>query len=753
MGRLRFFLVACASWFLALVSTNVLAVGSTVDRLPPDFAVVAPQTSTGSRRWSTRDIVQVRDITEVAINETTHEIGFVVKQAFIDSDEVRYGLYVVDPVGHPARKLLEGAFIADLSWHPSSTHWTVRADLGAAVQLYDVDGEGRELPLVLNRDTAPFGGYDGVRVEPLDYTRQIGVISYQWSQDGNRLWYARFRSRPVAERQAILDRGVTFDEGKLSYSFTDPQLQLLGTELHLLNVTGHTDHLLAFVPDSGWADAAGAGQKLDMAYWDPDEQHIQYFLDARRENGERDMALWRVDPATEVVQRVFTASSTQDAWSTIRSPDGNGYITIALKGDTRQLEQLGDTGEVVRDYGSTNGARIIRGLGRWAGKQGGPILFGVWQTDREGLMTIPRSAGQVLENVPDNLSDCAFSRDLSLGVCVRQNVTLPPELVSVSLKNGVGKVLVRPNATYDELTQLRFEPVVWTNKYGSTSNGYVTYPRDYDARRKYPVLVVTHGHDAKNKFAYNGFQWDYPIQVFADQGYLVLSVNEPEVTSKTQDALNAWANMSKNIDVSRMQFLLGYDAVGSMEAAVQWAVERGLADPAKAGIAGYSRGSHVVKFAMTQSKTFKAGSAGDAAWFSASGYFDGDASTRNFYTAIFGGSPYDEKALENYRKLSPSFRAREFSGPLLQQFAASSVFTALEMNALLTEAHIPTELVYYIHESHLFHEPRHRAAAMELNLDWFDYWLNGREYSDPAKAEQYQRWHESRELYERASKP
>ncbi len=27
-----------------------------------------------------------------------------------------------------------------------------------------------------------------------------------------------------------------------------------------------------------------------------------------------------------------------------------------------------------------------------------------------------------------------------------------------------------------------------------------------------------------------------------------------------------------------------------------------------------------------------------------------------------------------------------------------------------------------------------------MNVDWYDYWLNGHEDPDPAKAEQYRRW-------------
>jgi hypothetical protein len=33
-------------------------------------------------------------------------------------------------------------------------------------------------------------------------------------------------------------------------------------------------------------------------------------------------------------------------------------------------------------------------------------------------------------------------------------------------------------------------------------------------------------------------------------------------------------------------------------------------------------------------------------------------------------------------------------------------------------------------------------------VDWFDFWLNGREDPDLKKAEQYERWRKLRELHE-----
>jgi hypothetical protein len=38
--------------------------------------------------------------------------------------------------------------------------------------------------------------------------------------------------------------------------------------------------------------------------------------------------------------------------------------------------------------------------------------------------------------------------------------------------------------------------------------------------------------------------------------------------------------------------------------------------------------------------------------------------------------------------------------------------------------------------------PGQRLASQGGTVDWFDFWLNGHEDSDPVKAEQYKRWRE-----------
>ncbi len=53
---------------------------------------------------------------------------------------------------------------------------------------------------------------------------------------------------------------------------------------------------------------------------------------------------------------------------------------------------------------------------------------------------------------------------------------------------------------------------------------------------------------------------------------------------------------------------------------------------------------------------------------------------------------------------------------------------------------------------HILVKPHERYLSQQSAVDWFDFWLNGREDPDPAKAEQYARWRELRKLQQQNEK-
>jgi dipeptidyl aminopeptidase/acylaminoacyl peptidase len=162
-----------------------------------------------------------------------------------------------------------------------------------------------------------------------------------------------------------------------------------------------------------------------------------------------------------------------------------------------------------------------------------------------------------------------------------------------------------------------------------------------------------------------GFEWDYPSQVFAAKGYVVLLVNEPRVPGVPDPA----------------------DTVSTMESAVRDAVGRGEVDPNRVGIAGYSRGAQIVQRALAISTVFKAGSSGDG----------GDGGP---------GGPGDGVG-------------DRVNAPLLVQSTETVGALLFPVVKRLQARGIPADLVLFPDETHTFHQPRHRDAAMRQNLDWF----------------------------------
>src|SRR5690606_24887344 len=114
-----------------------------------------------------------------------------------------------------------------------------------------------------------------------------------------------------------------------------------------------------------------------------------------------------------------------------------------------------------------------------------------------------------------------------------------------------------------------------------------------------------HGKDAQDRFAFQGLQWDLPVQVLAEAGYFVLEVNEPRLSDAEIGRI--LLELGLEHAVSRPSYSLAglLSAVASLEAAVDELAGRGLVDPARVGISGYSRGGQVAVFAMANSRYFR----------------------------------------------------------------------------------------------------------------------------------------------------
>jgi predicted esterase len=726
---------------------------SEAKELPADLVLNQPLAS-GST-WTIRDIVEVRRITDIAVDEDARRAAFIVRQPIVATGAVQFGLYVVNLEG-PAdvRRILKASYLADLSCRPKTSSWTVRGDFGEGVQLYDIEDDGTRRALIVNERTAPVGTWRGLHAG-LDLPHRAGVLSYQWAPDGSALWYSRFRLRDDKALSAYVNRGIVYDDVSMTALSPDnhPGL-LLGTELRLLKMSNRADSLVHFAPTDSGSDLGLFSRKWETVGWDADSRRLTYEIPVRTSDGGSALSLWRVDTSAEILQAERLPLMSDALRRLVAVPHKMRYLAVLPENDVNKLVELDDLGRSVVQHGNVPYIGLKGNNESWVDSDTGTQVLAVRFDNRDGLTTVPSSPiGRKLEQIAESLSECEVVTRRDIAVCAAESLTVAPAVLRISLVDGGQEKLVDVNERYRSIVPLRTEYASWINRFGHRSDGYITYPRSLNSEQKHPAVVVTHGNDARNVFASEEFQWSFPVQVLAELGYFVLSVNEPRATSRERALFHERLEQATQSGPRKVQFDLGFDAVASMEAAVQSLIRLNLVDSEKVAITGYSRGAEIVVYALSQSTQFRSGVTGDGG-AAVSGYWLSRMG-RAWNVALYGGSPFsrDPAIIENYRRFSPSFRVADFTGPLLQLSPAATTLGTYELNSLLQEAGVPTEMVFFPDESHILWHPQRRAAAMERTMDWLNYWLLDVRSADISKEDQYRRWDTMRRRWDRRASP
>jgi hypothetical protein len=189
--------------------------------------------------------------------------------------------------------------------------------------------------------------------------------------------------------------------------------------------------------------------------------------------------------------------------------------------------------------------------------------------------------------------------------------------------------------------------------------------------------------------------------------------------------------------------------MAAYEAAVEHFVAAGLVDRSKVGLVGYSRTGWHIEYALTHSK-FPYAAAISTDNFDGS-YLQSLVFWTDEFTTDNGGRPFGE-GLKAWLEHSPGFNADKVHTPLRLQIESAGLETVIakwEMFSRLRQLKKPVELFVapdIEHGSHGLQNPSQCLAVQEGAVDWFDFWLNGHEDPNAAKAEQYARWRHLSEL-------
>lgn len=687
---------------------TLFAVALACSTVPPT-AAAAPEDSRG---WTLEDIVTAPEVTDVALAENGRFAIYAVHAADIDADKYRWTLRLIDLQSGSQRDLLTADQAEQLRSIPQSDAWSAILDIGDGMQLYRIERSGEVTPLLIHRPTVYAGAADMALYSPIGAPRYIGIVAHSWSPDGRWLWYSVLKARDN-EAQVRFDKEVI-----AARHHRRSRIDAI-IEIHIRASDG-TDSIVTTRP----AEDVMARYYGGDVVWQGDEVFFLARNPDGSEGGAFETRAWHLTRRT-----LRTVASTQ-VLRTFRAMNGprGGQLETSGTGDRFELiETFEDGGRY--SYGRFPfriGDPRSAGLHRSANGQ--RVIVGTRTTGnpRYGLVLITRDAVREIGG-QGSFTKCDFSSDLAIGVCIREGISDRPEVVRIDAARNQVVRLAAVSPRHEKIQPLDIRPRLWVNRLGYEASGYVVLPRGYVVGRRYPTIVVTHGSDADERFASIELQWEYPVQLFAERGYVVLLINDPRPRQSPElySAYQAWSRGDAPPEPEDVQRLAWLNGVYSFEDAVKEMVAEGLVDPERVGIAGYSRGSQMVNVTLTNSRMFRAASGGDGSYLYPLGYANSQAG----YNAIYGGSPFGEH-IEQYRRFSPTLNGDRACGALLQQVAKPRG-GAIDFHTALRDHHVPAQLTLYPGESaassetHVFHIPSNRLRAQRENIAWFDYWLLG----------------------------
>ena len=289
---------------------------------------------------------------------------------------------------------------------------------------------------------------------------------------------------------------------------------------------------------------------------------------------------------------------------------------------------------------------------------------------------------------------------------------------------GSRQAPVRITGVYDALARdaalPRQERIEWKGTDGVPVEGVLFYPIDYQPGTRYPLVVQMHGGPTdSDKFgAGTGLLQNF-FPVLAAKGYLVLRPNYRGSSGYS----NAFYRDLVGHYFEHMQ--------GDVMTGVDELIRKGLADPDRMVLMGWSAGGHLANKLITMTNRFKAASsgAGVADWISMYGQSD----TRASRDVWFGGTPWQKNApISAFWDHSPLKDVANVTTPTIffvgENDPRVPLPQSVEMYRALVGNHVPTHLYVAPREGHQWGELRHLIYKANAELEWFERYARGHAY-------------------------
>ncbi|MFN6245932.1 MAG: S9 family peptidase [Chitinophagaceae bacterium] len=290
-----------------------------------------------------------------------------------------------------------------------------------------------------------------------------------------------------------------------------------------------------------------------------------------------------------------------------------------------------------------------------------------------------------------------------------QNTSEFPELYVSKLNEYAPLKITSLNSSLSSLPMGKTELIKWKGADGLEIEGLLTYPINYTAGKKVPLLLNIHGGPAGNfgQTCIASNQGTYPLAALSENGYAILRPNPRGSTG-----------YGSNFRMANRQDWGGKDYIDLMSG-VDQVIKMGVTDESMLGVMGWSYGGFMSSWMVGHTNRFKAASIGapvvDLSFQNLTDDIEG------FLPSYFKSDPWNNWSM--YSEHSPLRYVQNVQTPVLLQHGEADQRVPLGNSIMFYNAlkrrNIPVKLLVLPRQPHGPNEPRMVLKTMQTNIDWF----------------------------------
>ena len=553
-----------------------------------------------------------------------------------------------------------------------------------------------------------------------------GISTYEWSPDGSRIAYRKPQTDSKQEkntRERFGAFGIEGEEYKQNHlwllNFNYDSVFLAG---QLPCYTDKKDSAKSNIPKAADCFLLPVAKQLtDGDYtvagfsWRPDGKQIAF---TRQSNPlilsgiSADIVLIDVDTKQMTTVVNNPTGDNFNNWN----PEGTAFVYGSQVNDS-VTDFYKNNRLFIYDLKTKSSREIAtdidenKSVADW--NKAGLFLTAYEKTKRK-LYSVDLKTGSA-KTIPMELDlpvEIAFSKNTDAIAVSGRNYAGLNEIFAGRFKQPLKQVSNNTAQIKDWNTPLN-EVIQWTSTDGAVIEGILLKPKNYDAAKRYPLLVVIHGGPTGIDLPDPVPTYVYPIMQWTEKGALVLRVN--------YRGSAGYGEKFRSLNVSN----LGIGDMWDVMSGVAYLNSKNMIDTSRMGCMGWSQGGYISAFLTTNTNMFKAISvgAGISNWVTYYVSTDITPFTRQYLAT----TPWNDMNI--YLKTSPMTNINKAATPTLIQHGEFDkrvpISNAYELYRGLQDRNIPSKLIVYKGFGHGINKPKERLAAVWHNWQWFNKYVFG----------------------------